>query len=98
KAGECLELLKRFKSPELFAQLQAADADWPRGTKKFREPIEGFFEEAKFLGSLAGPKNDPLAEDWNWVRGHMQALVRLAGEFADRFAARKRADGVLDFH
>jgi len=98
KAGECLELLKRFKSPELFVQLQAADADWPRGTKKFREPIEDFFEEAKFLGSLAGPKNDPLAEDWNWVRGHMQALVRLAGEFADRFAARKRADGVLDFH
>ena len=42
--------------------------------------------------------NDPLVEDWRWVRGHMTALLRLTQNFAARFAARKRDDGVLDFH
>ena len=42
--------------------------------------------------------SDPLAEDWGWVRGHMGALVRLTQNFSARFAARKRDDGVLDFH
>ena len=53
-----------------------------------------------FLASVATVKNgsDPLAEDWNWVRGQMTALLRLAQNFAARFAARKRDDGVLDFH
>jgi ATP-dependent helicase/nuclease subunit A len=41
---------------------------------------------------------DPLAEDWDWVRGHMGALLRLAQNFAARFAAHKRDAGVLDFH
>ncbi len=41
---------------------------------------------------------DPLTEDWSWIRGHMETLVRLAQEFAQQFAARKLADGVLDFH
>ena len=41
---------------------------------------------------------DPLAEDWDWVRGHMGALLRLTQNFSARFAARKREDGVLDFH
>jgi len=51
-------------------------------------------------GSLAATKNgnDPLAEDWAWVRGHMDALLRLTQGFSARFAARKRDDGVLDFH
>ena len=41
---------------------------------------------------------EPLAEDWDWVRGHMTALLQLAQEFGQKFAERKRADGVLDFH
>ena len=28
-----------------------------------------------------GNGNDPLAEDWNWVRGHMTALLRLTQNF-----------------
>ena len=53
-----------------------------------------------FLASLATVKNgrDPLAEDWTWVRSHMENLLRLAQEFTTRFADRKRADGVVDFH
>ena len=58
------------------------------------------FDEAAFLAALAPVKNgnDPLAEDWNWVRGHMETLLRLAQEFAEKFSDRKRNDGVLDFH
>ena len=52
------------------------------------------------MNSLASHKNggDPLIEDWNWIRGHMETLLRLTMEFADTFSERKRADGVLDFH
>ena len=52
------------------------------------------------MHSLAPVRNgrDPLAEDWDWVRGHMSALLRLTQNFSARFAARKRDDGVLDFH
>ena len=55
------------------------------------QPLEDLFAEAAFLASLAPVKNggDPLAEDWSWVRGHMETLLRLAQEFAEKFAARK---------
>ncbi|HTV75961.1 MAG TPA: 3'-5' exonuclease, partial [Candidatus Baltobacteraceae bacterium] len=63
-----------------------------------RKPLENFFDDAKFLGSLAAGKTDPLAEDWEWVRGHMKTLLLLAKEFSEKFSARKRADGAVDFH
>jgi ATP-dependent helicase/nuclease subunit A len=96
----CSTRFSREAAAEILAQIISADADWPRGTKKFRKPLEDLFGEAKFLLSLAAVRNgnDPLAEDWNWVRGHMTALLRLTQNFAARFAARKRDDGVLDFH
>ena len=66
-----------------------------------RKPLEDLFADAAFLAALAAGQErdrDPLAEDWNWVRGHMIALLRLTQNFSARFAARKRDDGVLDFH
>jgi ATP-dependent helicase/nuclease subunit A len=62
--------------------------------------LKDLFDDATFFASVARVKNgsDPLAEDWNWVRGQMTALLRLAQNFAARFAARKRDGGVLDFH
>ena len=65
-----------------------------------RPALGNIFREAQFLGSLAviTAAGDPLLEDWNWTRGHMTALLRLAQEFAGKFSDRKRADGVLDFH
>ena len=108
KAAECLEILGKltgkFSRPQAAAalrQIQAADAEWPRGKKTvLRKPFEDFFADAAFLAALAPVKggHDPLTEDWNWVRGHMTALLRLAQNFSARFAARKRDDGVLDFH
>ena len=41
---------------------------------------------------------EPLREDWEWSKGHMKTLLLLAKEFSEKFAARKRADGVVDFH
>ncbi len=100
KADECFQIL--MGSTESFQPILAVDGkeNYPSGKyTALRKPLEKFFEEAKFLNSLAGAKaNDPLAEDWNWVRHHMKTLLRLAAEFAENFSARKRADGLLDFH
>ena len=82
-------------------QIVSADGNWPAKRKTIlRKPLEDLFDEAAFLAALAPVKNgnDPLAEDWGWVRGHMETLLRLAQEFAEKFSARKRNDGVLDFH
>lgn len=81
--------------------IAAADSakNWPHGTKgKFRDPLKSFFEEAAFLGSLAPTEgNDPLAQDWNWARASMLALLSLVRDFATDFAACKREFGGVDF-
>ena len=41
---------------------------------------------------------EPLFEDWEWSRVHMKTLLLLAKEFSEKFSARKRTDGVVDFH
>ena len=84
----------------LFEKIAAADAGYPAKKKTaWRRPIEDFFEDAEFLYSLLpAEKNDPLAEDWEWIRGHMTTLLRITREFSEKFSRRKRADGVVDFH
>ncbi|HEX3889449.1 MAG TPA: helicase-exonuclease AddAB subunit AddA [Verrucomicrobiae bacterium] len=84
----------------ILQKILAADENWPRGKKTaLRKSLEVFFDDAKFLSSLAtADKSDPLAEDWRWSRGHMRTLLQLAREFEKNFSARKRDDGVLDFH
>ena len=108
KAAELAGILSRLKknfsresAAEVLEQIISADGNWPAKKKTLlRKPLEDLFDEAAFLASLAGLKNgaDPLAEDWAWVRGHMATLLRLAQGFAENFAGRKRADGVVDFH
>ncbi|MDD5138688.1 MAG: UvrD-helicase domain-containing protein [Verrucomicrobiales bacterium] len=91
----------REMEAEVLEQIISADGNWPAKRKTvLRKPLEDLFDEAAFLAALAPVKNgtDPLTEDWNWVRGHMETLLRLAEEFAGKFSDRKRADGVLDFH
>ncbi|MGH7976560.1 MAG: UvrD-helicase domain-containing protein, partial [Limisphaerales bacterium] len=99
KAAECLEILKS-NSTDIFQKILAADENYPARKKTIlRQPLEDFFDDAKFLNSLVSTnETDPLAEDWNWIRGHMKSLLLLAKEFSEIFSARKRADGVLDFH
>ena len=108
KTAELAGILSRLKNhftrelaAEVLEQIISADGNWPAKKKTIlRKPLENLFDEAEFLAALAAVKNgnDPLAEDWTWVRGHMAALLRLAQEFAEAFAQRKRNDGVVDFH
>jgi len=99
--GACAPPLTRKTAAAVLEQVVSADGYWPAKRKTIlREPLKDLFDEAKFLVSLAAVKNgkDPLVEDWDWIRGHMTALLRLTQNFSARFAARKRDDGVLDFH
>lgn len=106
KAAECLAILEEFPVSKttahasFFEKILAADENYPAKKKTaLRKPIEKFFADAKFLSSLvAVGKADPLAEDWEWVRDPMKTLLLLAKEFSEIFSARKRVDGVLDFH
>lgn len=110
KAAELIGLLSQFKADiprgaasEILSEIAAADltANYPKGKAgKLRPALGKIFEEAEFLASLAAIKNgsDPLVEDWSWVHGQMETLLRLAEEFAQLLAGRKRADGVIDFH
>jgi ATP-dependent helicase/nuclease subunit A len=108
KAAECLKILQKLPgefsrkpAAAVLAEIRAASTVWPARKKTvLLKPLEKFFADAAFLHSLAPVENgrDPLAEDWDWVRGLMGALVRLTQNFSARFAARKRDDGVLDFH
>ena len=108
KASECLKILQKLpaefsrkQAAAVLQEIQAAATTWPPRRKTvLLKPLERFFADAEFLVSLAPVENDhdPLAEDWGWVRSHMEALLRLTQNFSARFAGRKRADGVLDFH
>jgi ATP-dependent helicase/nuclease subunit A len=108
KAAELAQILlglpengSRETAAKILEQIVCADTNWPARRKTaLRQPLEGLFYEAEFLLSLTVVKNgnDPLAEDWDWVRGHMATLLRLAQEFTGNFSERKRMEGVLDFH
>jgi ATP-dependent helicase/nuclease subunit A len=108
KAAELTGILSRLKknftrelAAEILEQIISADGNWPARRKTvLRRPLEDLFDDAEFLAALAPVKNgnDPLAEDWSWVRSDMETLLRLAREFAGHFSERKRTDGVLDFH
>ena len=76
------------------------DANWPHGSKgKVRDPLKKFFAEAGFLGDLLqdAKGTDPLAQDWEWARHPMLALVGLTREFTAAFAQAKRELGGVDF-
>jgi ATP-dependent helicase/nuclease subunit A len=108
KAAEFLEVLKKLpekfsrgQAAMIFGEIENASTIWPKGRKTKLEPaLRTFFTDATFLLSVAvvADGKDPLVEDWSWVHGHMETLLRLAQEFAGKFSERKRDDGVLDFH
>jgi len=76
------------------------EANWPFGTKgTVRKSLKDLFGGAEFFSSLLPDEqgNDPIAQDWEWVRPHMTALVSLTREFTARFAAAKRELAGVDF-
>ncbi|HZR17016.1 MAG TPA: UvrD-helicase domain-containing protein [Verrucomicrobiae bacterium] len=106
-AEQCLAALVKLPtapSPaelaDLFTDIRRVAQNCPRGKKAlWAVPLDDFFAAAEFLGSLlpGTGANDPLEQDWNWVREHMTALLQLAIEFSQSFSDAKRELGVLDF-
>jgi ATP-dependent helicase/nuclease subunit A len=105
--ADCLKALAAVKPNaslkqigEALGKIQEADyAKWSHGTKgTIRKKIQDFFTDAAFLQSLLPTESeDPLKQDWEWSRGHMQTLLRLTREFGDAFDAAKREAGGVDF-
>ena len=81
------------------ASIVEADKSWPRPKGPCRDPIKEIFDEAQFLVSVCaeGPP-DPLAEDWEWARPSMLALLDAAARFGEAFRQAKRHDGGIDYH
>ena len=109
-AHECARILRGTPADASREQIAAAlaallerdnEEHWPNQKKTaHRKPMEKLFDDAGFLHALARVEGetDPLTEDWNWVRPQMTALLRLAQEFSQEFAAAKRDRGAVDFH
>lgn len=103
-ASACAGLLERHRGDaplEGWAAALAVISEIDKHCKgRWREPIKDFFKEAEFLQSLCAPAGsaDPLAEDWNWTRGSMLALLDAARRFGEGFAQAKRQAGRIDFH
>ena len=108
KAAELATVLSRLpksfsreQAAEILEQIVAADGNWPARKKAvLRQPLGKFFDDAAFLATLAPVQNgnDPLVEDWRWVRGQMETLLRLAEAFAEKFTEAKAHQGGMDFH
>lgn len=82
--------------PAALVELDQAKTTWPRGKKGlWRDPFEKFFEDAKLLASFTPAA---LQEDWLWAQPSIQTLLRLTGQFAQKFGEAKRARAALDFH
>jgi ATP-dependent helicase/nuclease subunit A len=84
----------------LFADVVNAIDPVPWGFAPQRDEIHKFFDEAAFFQSLLQKTEgaDPLAEDWEWVRGAMETLLRLAQEFSGEYGRLKRDHAAVDFH
>ncbi len=105
----CFEAISRCQREPSRAEIADAlnciriadkETEWERGTKgKFRAPLEEFFDDAAFLGSLTRTVDgrDPLADDWQWSRQPLITLIEFASAFTDAFTRAKRAQGGVDF-
>lgn len=107
-AAQCAEALRKIQiapSPaapaDVLEEITHARMNSTRGKKAaWLDPLKEFFAEADFLASLvcASSGQEPLAEDWGWVRGHMSSLLELSRQFTQTFGEAKRELGAVDFH
>jgi ATP-dependent helicase/nuclease subunit A len=105
-AAQCAQALaalpehpQRSQFAAALVAIAQADAEWPRPKARWRDPIEKIFDEAEFLRSVSVVgEADPLAEDWQWTRPSMLALLDLAGQFGRAFQDAKRQEGGIDYH
>jgi ATP-dependent helicase/nuclease subunit A len=105
-AASCLAILDRMPAHPsrtewsvALGEIAAVDLSWPKPKTKWRKPLDDFFAEAEFLLSVcAAQRTDPLAEDWEWVRPSMLALLGAVARFARAFDQAKRKAGGIDYH
>ena len=99
------KLSRRSTSEDMRAAMESVrvadeEVKWTEGRKReLRKPVAPFLDEAQFFRSLVTPRGetDPLAEDWDWMREPMRALLLLARRFTEQFTKAKRAQGGVDF-
>ena len=107
-AASCATALRKLQndsSPAVLTtvlkEIALARDHCPRGKKtSLLEPLQKFFGDADFLASLSPVpgRQEPLLEDWTWVRDQMSSLLQLSREFTRSFTEAKRELGVVDFH
>lgn len=88
-AAAATELLGLFENPP------------SRKKGEFVGPFEHLVKRFKFLVCLLRQQPDqpdPLLQDWEWMRGPASTLLRLARQYSQLFAQRKRDLGAVDFH
>ncbi len=103
-AAQCLEALNaagdaptREQIAAKTARIQEIDLAWPNRQKtRLREPIKKIFDDAKFLQAVSASET-AIAEDWEWSREHMLALIGLARDFETAFSRAKREQAAVDF-
>jgi ATP-dependent helicase/nuclease subunit A len=105
-AAQCAQALAAMPDKPDRAQFASAleaigraDEIWPKPKARWRDPIEKIFDEAEFLRSICvAGASDPLAEDWQWTRPSMLALLDVAGQFDRAFQEAKRREATVDYH
>ena len=86
---------------DICAALTEVLDDWhgKKGELKKPEMVKPMFDEADFLHSLCPSKNDdPLQEDWNWMRSSMLCLLDLAEQFEAEYSRAKKEMGSADYN
>lgn len=107
-AATCLELLEKLteqttrgEAAQVAVEILRAFEAYPRGKKSdWVEPHEHLLDRFRFLECLLRQDDaqDPLAQDWQWMRGPASTLLQLTSQYSSLFARRKRDLGVVDFH
>ncbi|HSH94456.1 MAG TPA: UvrD-helicase domain-containing protein, partial [Roseimicrobium sp.] len=108
-SGVAARLRELAQAPDdrLSAALAALHAsfEWPKAkkgegdlNKRVRKALDGLIKEAGMLHGFApGPEHDPLAQDWEWVRHGLRAIITVTREFSEAFRNAKRELAAVDF-
>jgi ATP-dependent helicase/nuclease subunit A len=104
--GRCVRALETLGKDgknlsEICKTLSEILTEWKgkRGDLKKPKSIEPMFDEAEFLQSLCPTdKEDPLKQDWDWLRNSMRCLLDLTQQFQTEYSRAKTEMGAVDYN